>query len=260
MPRSRRTWLILAAASLAALAPSLWALGLRIVGYYRDNARELYVFSPLTAREFTYAGHPVSLTDTTDEAGNPAVRLRYGDQERFLPAPVDPYPEAVPGLLRHERWLRLLRFAARGRLSPEEFQRQIESGQIADRLVVVAMRPRSGPDVRTGHTWRRDLSFDFYELLPDGSIATERLHYPTNRPGREPKPGQLHPGTWQMDAAMLLLRPGEAPAQSFSNDAIEVLGWTLPVAAVSFLVLTLSLAFAAAPSRRTQWDEPGPAR
>lgn len=251
MAGSRTKWWILALVSLAALAPSAWVMFDRAAAYYRAAEREQYVFSPVASRGFEYAGRAVALTDVPEPtgAGGVGVAVRYGDEELVLPATIEPGREELPGLVRHEDWLRVLRFVPRGGRTMADLERAIAAGEVRDRIVIVVKRPRS-VDSRTGHVWRKEWSFDFYELTPEGGFRVERLHYPTNRAGHEPKAGQLAPGSWQLEAALMLMPAGTRPARSFTDDAIAAMGWTLPAAGVSLLGLTFALAFALSPRGR----------
>jgi hypothetical protein len=246
--RPRIIALALSLVSAGIFILSVVVMSQRVSGHYATSGIKLYNYKPVGERRFTYAGRPVSLVDEGD-GPNTVVVLRYGDQEVRIPAGVTPKSEQLPGLARHNDWLRVLRFAERGRTSPEEFQRSLDAG--ADRLAVVARRPITGPDPRNGAVWPSDWKFEFYELLPDGSIKTETLLYPKNRPGKEPrKPGQLQERTWQMDAALMLIPAFGRPNQTFTKDALTAMGWTLPAAAFSGLLLLGSLAALFAPDRR----------
>jgi len=249
MTRSRTIALALTLVMFGVFVLSVVFMALRAADFYRTQGRPLYTFKSIGSREFTFAGHPVSLTDEPEPGGRGEVLvIRYGDQVlRVLPgvAPNDPQ---MPGLSRHADWLRVFRFAERGRTNQEEFAQKLEHGE--DRLAIVARRPVDGPDPRTGIVGRRDWKFEFYELLPDGTIHSDVLLYPKNRPGRTPKPGQIQENTWQFDAAMMLMPAFGRPNRSFTTDALHEMGWTLPAAAFSGLVLMFSITALFAPNRR----------
>lgn len=249
-PRTgRRLALGLALASLALACVSVPLMALRIAHFRRTDGRTLYVFQPVADRGFVYAGRPVTILDRPEPDGGVTVVVHYGERQLELPASLPPGSEQLPGLLRHEDWLRVLRFAERSGMSAREFEEGVAAGRIADRLVLVTRRPVSGPDERSGAVPERDWAFTFHEFLPDGSISTERSFFPTNRPGRAAKPSQLQDGTWQMSAALMLMPPSARPNREFSMGAVRAMGWTLPASGVSLLVLTLSLALWAAPER-----------
>ncbi len=230
---------IVALVALAAFLGSVAAMGVRIGEYQRAHGRTLYVFQPLSAREFTYAGRPVTVTADADEHGRVVVVVRSGEAEVRLPAAAEPGSPQLPGLARHEEWLHILRFAERGRLPAREFREAIEAGRIADRLAIVARRSVAS-DARSGAVSKRDWAFDLYEFLPEGGFREEHLLFPRTRPNREGAPGELAEGTWQLEAALTLVPSTARPSRTFMNTAMRTMGWTLPVAAFSGLVLILA--------------------
>jgi hypothetical protein len=251
MMTSKARALGLSIISLAVFALSVVVMAQRVAAHYQAQPRPLFAFKTINDREFTFAGRPVSLTDE-GQGEETVLVLRYGDQTVRIPAGVAPKDPQLPGLVRHGDWLRVYRFAERGRSDPQEFQNLIEHG--ADRLAVVSRRPISGPDQRNNIVWRNDWKFEFRELLPDGSIRDETLLYPKVRPNRAAKPGQLQEGTWEHDAAMTLMPTFGRPNVSFTTDALHTMGWTLPAAAFSGLVLMFALVFLFAP--RGHWGRP----
>lgn len=273
MPRSRTTALLIALASIAGVAAGTWSMARRVAAFNAVSTRELYVFMPVDARRFTYAGREVSLIDEQDQQGRDWVVLRYGDDEARLLASIPPRPAGLPGLLRHEDWLRVLRFAPRRGVPFDELQQRIEAGEVADRLVIVTRHPRPGADASTyGEVARSDWAFEFRELLPEGGIGHQRLRFPetrrslrrrqsqAERAGRdtpERREDELVHGTWQFEAALMTMPAGwlsapgggEAPP-TFEGDAVRALGWTLPVTGISGVTLALSCAFLAAGRRQ----------
>lgn len=250
MPASRRTILLSLALILLALGILLSALAaIRLRDARAGGAtRELFVFERLDARESRYAGRPLTLTDERDAAGE-SVRVRYGDAEFVLRPSVPPGPESLPGLVRHESWMQVLRFAPRRGLSLRELQRKIDAGEIADRLAVVTRTLRPGADPATwGEVWHKDWTFDFHEIKPDGTIAHERLKYPGNRSGRPAGEGELVQGTWQFDAALMVMPKGAVPKAQFREDGWKAMGWMLPVSMACLLAFVL-LVIAAYSSR-----------
>ena len=236
-------------------------MSLRIAGFNSENKKELWVFQPVNLRNFRVGGRDVSLIDSTTPQGDDLLTLTFGDHELKLSPSVKPGNPALPGLARHAEWLRVLRFADRAGRSFEEFQAHIDEGH--DRIVVVARRPLTGPDPRTGDFWQKDWMFNFYELLPDGTISTDGLRFPKTRGGKTAKPGELIPGTWQMEAALHLMPniPPDSlsigrPTAAFRKDAMRSLGWTLPASSLSACGLIACIALAAAP-RRSKPDRGG---
>jgi hypothetical protein len=247
MTRSRTIALGLTLITLGIFVLSVVAMAQRVGEYYTTQPRALFAFKRVGEREFTFAGRPVSLTDETASGAQEGevVVIRYGDETLKLLPGVEPKDAQMPGLTRHDDWLRVYRFAEHGRTDSKEFEAKLEEG--TDRLAIVARRPVAGPHPRTGIVARRDWKFEFYELLPGGEIKSEALLYPRNRPGKVAKPGQIQEGTWQHDAAMMLMPAFGRPNRSFTTDALHGMGWTLPAAAFSGLVLMFSLSALFAP-------------
>lgn len=260
MTGSRQPLAIAAAASLVLLVVSVWSMAQRVDEYYRETDRRDYLFHPVDTREFIFSERPVKVADATTPghgAGDQTVIITYGDAELRLPATIAPGSPQLPDLKRHLDWLQVFRFAERGRVYVKEFDRQIKTGQIREHLVAIVRTPPAGSDhPAPGEILREEWAFDFYEFNPQGGFDHERLSFPRAR--KEPKPGQLVEGTWEFKAALLMMPKLGAPSPRFTGDALPAMGWTLPAAGVSGLVLTLSAALLLAPKRRAP-AEPCPA-
>jgi hypothetical protein len=247
----RRVPALFALLCSAALLLSVWRMGLRVAAFNASPGRQAWAFIPVNAREFTYAGRPVRITDSDDDAGGIVVTIAFGDERLALPATIPPGPAQLPNLVRHEDWLKILRFTERGQRSLGEVQRLVESGQLRDRLVAVVRRPKAVDDRTLGQGWRKQWAFDFYEFLPGGGFSRESLDYPSGRTIDKPKPGQLREGTWQFEAALFVMPPLGKPNPKFTADALHAMGWTLPAAAFSGLgVLGASLVLLIGTRRR----------
>ncbi len=254
---NRARWFIVAGVMFVGLGFSIYAMAGRVSEFNARADRKLWAFkTPIDTRTFRFAGRDVSITDTTAADGSDLVVVTYGDRELKLTPGVKPKDPKLPGLFRHSDWLKVLRFAEYPKnASIQEFKDQLEDGK--DRLVFAARHPLTTADPRTGDVWGRDWTFDFHELVPDGTIRTEGLRLPKTKGDRKtPQPNELRPGTWQMEAALLVMpqTPADSlnlgrPTASFKGDAVSVMGWTLPVATVTALGLMVSLALGAAPRR-----------
>lgn len=252
---TRKTWLTVAMISLVVMVACGWLMTTRIREFLKENPPEVYVFRKLDRREFIYAGRPVTLTDDNTNPLAPTLVLKYGEVEERIPvrvANVDrPQRDVLPGLLPHEDWLRVLRMARVTGETPKTFLEKLDKGEVPDRLVLVARIPRPGSDPATwGSVWKKDWQFDFYELMPDGTIAKyPRLGYPTTRGMKKPKEGELHEGTWEYQAALQTMPQAGAigPTRNFFGNAIAAASWTLPAAAFSGLVCTYAIVFGLAP-------------
>jgi hypothetical protein len=260
MNRARIPAALLSALSGVVMGVSVWSMAGRIAGYYERTGHALFVFREVGGRSFTFAGRGVTVTDE-GEGPTTVVSVRYGERELRLPATREPGSAQIPGLARHDGWLKVLRFAERGRMSGAELQRRIEAGEVRDRLVIVVRDPRRWADGRPhGEGQARDSLFIFHELLPDGSIRTERWGFPLSRRDSERAgagPPPLREDTWQYYAALSLIPSGSRPTPRFTSDAVRAMGWTLPGAAFSGLVLTLSVPWLLSP--RSRGERKGPA-
>ncbi len=253
----RKTWLVVAMVSLVLMIVCGWMMTTRIREFLKENPPEVYVFRKVDKREFIYAGRAVTLTDDYSNALAPTLVLKYGDVEQRISVSVAntdrPQREALPGLLPHEDWLRVLRMARVSGETPKTFLEKLDKGEVPDRLVLVARIPRPGSDPATwGSVWKKDWQFDFYELMPSGEIARyPRLGYPTTRGMKKPKDGELREGTWEYQAALQTMPQAGAigPTRNFFGNAIAAANWTLPAAAFSGLACTYAIVFGLAPRR-----------
>jgi hypothetical protein len=274
MSRARTIAALIALAALVGVGAGGWSMARRVAAFNSASTRELFVFMPVNTREFRFAGRDVTMTDERDENGRDWVVLRYGPDEARLLASIPPGPAELPGLLRHDDWLRVLRFVPRRGIAFDELERRVKAGEIADRLVVVTRNPRAGADPTTyGEVARSDWTFEFYELLAEtGGFTHQRLRFPeTARSLRrrqnaardkdkaipERRDDELKHGTWEFEAAMFTMPAGwlsapgggEAPP-TFAGDAVHALGWTLPVTSISFVAFALAAAALASARRR----------
>lgn len=253
----RRTRLLLGTVALASLILCVACLGImvkRIVAFHEQSPRVFYKFNRLEVREFKYAGRPVTITDEPETGPADAVIVRYGDQTLRIRRTLPPGIDGLPGLQEHNDWLRVMRFADASGMSDQDFHQRLGSPELPDRLAFVTRSSRPGANPESwGKVWKRDWSFDFYELKPDGTIEHERLRYPTATRMKEPKPGELHENTWQFQAAMYLMPQGgnAGPTRNFRNDGLAAAGWTLPASMFTGLASVMALFFAVAPRKRT---------
>lgn len=263
--RGRTAWLAASFLSFAAVVFLGYFMAQRLDRYNQESGRELYVFQPITAREFIWNGRRVSFTDQTDADGADVVVLQYGEDSIRLRSGLRSLPEAVPGLQRHESWLIVLRFASRSGLSIEDLLAAIDAGTADERLAVIVRQQRPGVDQDSfGQVMRGDWRFQFVELLSQGGFDQEVLRFPesersfnrrvsTARRAGEPIPerrdDELEFGTWQFDAALQVMPKGGPPTPQFGRGAMDALGWTLPAATILFFVSAISLAMAFAPER-----------
>lgn len=280
--------LAIAGLSLLTLGYSSWSLGQRIEQWNEAEGDPVYYFMSVGLTSFTFAGKPVTITDDINERGEGEVVVTYADETLRIPVAI-PNDLPLPGLVRHEGWLRLHVFAEASGMTYPEFADALDAGDITSRLVAVVRTPHAEPtkdglfDLETEEDWgwgevRRDRwSFTFHEFLPGGGWNSETLRFPesgkafyrrqvkADREGLPPparRSDELEEGSWQFSAAIPLMnRP---PSITNEQQALRNAGWTLPVASTSVVTLMLSLAFAFAPKRRRPTDgettEPAPTK
>lgn len=201
----------------------------RIADYNRAKARPVFAFQEVSDQQFSFAGRDVSFSDADDPDGWKLV-VRFGDDELRLPVQI-PGDRRLPGLLPHRDWMRILRFAQSTNIDTETLQKKIDAGEIRDRLVVVTRNPRPGADPATwGRVWRKDTLFHFYEFLPDGGFAHERLAYPHTRQNQPAAEGELKDDTWQLQAALHVIPPGMGPKVKYREESMHAMGWTWTIA------------------------------
>lgn len=253
MRRTRIAGWVLAAGSLAVLVASVGAMALRVRDY-AEPAR--FDFRVIEQRALEFCGRPVRFEDTRGDDGAPALRIVYGERERLLQGLSRP-ADGIASLGIYGDWVRVLAFSASTNGVPEP----------GGRLVVVRRQLPPGYDALTWGTVRRHLwTFEFTELLPDGGFEVSTFRFPSRRDPSDRAKATLPESreimelpamgerSWQFNAALFVIPRLQMPSYRFREDAFEVMGWTLPVAAFAVFALLLGLGLALAPDRR----HPGP--
>ena len=67
------------------------------------------------------------------------------------------------------------------------------------------------------------------------------MKYPYSKRWQDANPDELKENTWEMQAALLLMPKGLGPSYKPQNDALSSVGWTLPAAGCSMLLLLASI-------------------
>lgn len=282
MNRARKPALIAVALSLAALLVGGWNLASRIREYNQLNPRRTPYFIVIDQTRFAFLGREVSISDRLDEQGQGDLEVAFGEDRALIPVGVpNPYP--LPGLARHEDWLRVMFVAPSEGLTYEQFEQAVREGSITPRLVFVSRRLNPGIDDsrfnlqiestsrERGETMRKRWTFGFLELLPDGGFRQWERKYPESQrsferrvlaasragePKPERDPDELMEDSWEWHAALHVIPAGKAPNRSFQHDALISAGWTLPVTSLGVIGLMVSLALALAPTREQTWKRP----
>ncbi|MCA9298342.1 MAG: hypothetical protein KDA28_04710 [Phycisphaerales bacterium] len=253
----RRLAFILAIVCTLVCGVSVWRMAARVGTFNEEHQRPRYHFQKITLRSFEYDGRPVEFIDYDDEQGEPMLEVRYGETVLRLRVQI-PGPEQLPNMLPHDDWLRVLRLAESTGLAYDEFESRIHAGEITDRLVMVTRNLAPGTDeVSWGEVWRTKWTFDVYEFETDGTISKVHYRFPTTKRHEAPAEGELREGTWEWQAAMMLIPAGKGPKQKFLNDGLYAMGWTLPVAAFSMLGAMFGFAWAAFDARNEAIDPDG---
>lgn len=279
---SRRAvpWLI-ASIALLVMAFSAYAMARRVAAYHRDRPREVYAFQRLDTRHFTYAHRPVALVDEKDAVGDTYLNISYGSDKLRLRATIPGDPR-LPGLVPHNDWLRVLRFAAATGTSIDALSKKMDAGEVRDRLVFVTRTPQPGADP---HSWgevnRKAWKFDFYELKPEGGFDHQRLAFPVKQrksfaqalkadqakarqeaaaaegsaapDADDVATGVLRENTWQFQAALMVMPPARGPSATFTDDGLHAIGWTMAGFTISTLVGIAAVVTAVGPRRRPQF-------
>lgn len=235
MMKLTRGSILVAALAAISFVASVVGVGLVINRRLKEHPPQNFAFQEVTTTEFKYAGKDVTLQDVWKDQ-TPYLRVKYGEDVLDLAVTIPAQVENLPGLAKHNDWLRILRFADATGMTFPEMQKKIEAGEIRDRLAIVTKIPRPGADPHAyGEVWKRDWHFGIYEFLPEGKWHKEVLGYPTAKMGQAPKDGELHEGTWQFNAALHLM-PKEGPVLRFQKSALSDIPWPMYGAVLSTLV------------------------
>lgn len=257
MTRLNKSGWILAACSLAVLLVSVERMSKRVDEFHRHAEFARHHFELITVRSFRYADRVVELEDDTDGRGRAAIRLTYGDETRLIPVREPPVRD-LPELDGYESWLAVLAISDIERPAPGAPSRVVVG---TERVVIVTRSTPEGFDPETWGAVRRvEWTFDFYELLPDGTIEHSTFRFPRSERGERRLAGDpgnplaayepLRERTWQYQAALFATPPLQVPRYRFKDDAVYVMGWTLPTAGFAVLGLAIGLAMAFAPRHR----------
>lgn len=272
---SRRIGLIVAIVSAGLLAASVTSMTGRVKLY---NARAEFPqqqVKTVTTRDLSAWDRPVRIRDATlplpgkPGATTAAVKIEYGDQSVVTPIKAPPSPD-LPKLVGYAEWLAVLEMKE----YPPKVHIDESTTPIARRVVIVKRNPAEGYDPDTwGSVRRADWTFDFFILTPDGKIEHEVWRFPRKDLGERSLAARAKAATrptdpeallyaikpleersWEYSAALFVIPALQVPQYKFKNDAVNAMGWTLPVGMFSALALTMGVVFAAARGRVSVGD------
>jgi hypothetical protein len=265
MSRVVQVGLVLLLLGGAGFLASGYAMARRVRAYYDAVPPPEHLFVPVNGRSFEAFGRPVKLEDAKTADGTHALRVRFGERELLVPvtAPVAPLPD----LEGYNEWLEVLAFgpmeAGRVLLNPEAGGDATAVGGAGAaggaggaggaRLVIVKRNAAPGfEDDPGGLVARSRWTFDYIELKPDGDFATKRMQFRNRRgelPALKDDPTAavlpIEERSWEWQAALYVIPKLHISNYRYKVDAIsgspehEGMGWTLPAAGVSVLVLTI---------------------
>lgn len=214
-----------------------------------------------------------------------ALRVDYAGSSHLVPTRSPPTPD-FPTLGLYDEWAALLLIKRMRTPAEAHALATAEPGSpglsapppasstsaqlvedLADRRAVLISRlTPPGYDEETWGKVRRDeWTFLILELQPDGSATPSRLRFPPSKRTaralqKEIDDNPQHPlrgipviqeRSWQYQAALHVIPKLQVPKYKFENTALsfKTLGWTLPAACLSGLVICAGLCILFAPQR-----------
>lgn len=280
MTKGKKLAWLLTVLFAAGLFGAAWPMAQRIAAFNKASHFRHFHTEPVLRRQFQVEGFPpVRLEDAEDESGRFVLRLTYGHPADQAPpgapppAVVDipvnrPPATGLPDLGVFEEWLRVL--AINEVLRDEQGQQSVKPD--SEKIMIVVRRTPAGFDPGSwGSVRRTEWLFDFYDLQRDGRVEVYTRRWPMAKEiyerrfqERAAAPGAderlkvlaaippLEERGLEFFAAMHVIPKLNVPKYKFTDTALSfrVLGWTLPVAMLSGLGLSIAFFFAVAPKRQ----------
>lgn len=250
MNRGRTIGIALIAASVIGLIASIPAMAQRL-SHRATNV--VWFHDPIPSEEFEFLGRPASVT-TVDPpkdapAARPTLEIRWRDQIEKVEIEDgirdDP---RLPGLLRHDDWLRIL-VMAEGARSREELDAGIAAGTINPRLIIAMRLPAKDYDPGSwGAVRRKEWRYRFLELLPESRSPDKACEWFEGTYAELDKlgdPTYLKQSGRQSEAWKYAAMQHVTPSLLFRSknraidDAMLAMGWTWPVAGLSIMALVV---------------------
>lgn len=251
MRRSTIIGLTLSTLGVVGLSVSAAAMASRLS---HRNLGVVWFGQPFSDPKFKYADLPVEIETLDPDASGSQARLRIAWRGESLIFDLEPGMRddpRLPGLLRHDDWLRVL-VMAQGERDEQELERAIERGEINPRLIISMRLPAKDFEPGSwGAVRRKEWRYRFVELLPpsvspdrafeviESTYAElDRLGDPVYRAANQ-REGEA----WKYYAMQHVTPPTLVRAKSRPiAGAMEAMGWTWPASAASIVLIVSGLA------------------
>lgn len=251
MNRGRIIGIVLCLASIIGLVVSIPAMADRLS---HRTTSVVWFHDPIPSPEFEFLGQPASLVTIDppkDAAGGDRTRMEVhwrGEVHGFEIEEGTRDDPRLPGLLRHDDWLRIL-VMAEGAKSSEELDKGIADGTIDPRLIIAMRLPAKDYDPGSwGSVRRREWRYRFLELLPESRSPGKAFEMFEGTYGDLDKLGDptflrasgRQSEAWKHAAMQHVTPPVLYRSKSRSvEDAMASMGWTWPVAGLSVMGLVV---------------------
>ncbi len=254
--------IILIALSVIGLVISIPAMAGRLS---HRTTSVVWFHDPIPVEEFEFLGSPASvltIDPPKDAAGTrPRLEIRWRNEtsEVEIEDGIRDDPR-LPGMLRHDDWLRIL-VMAEGAGSQLELDQGIAQGTIQPRLIIAMRLPAKDYDPGSwGAVRRKEWRYRFLELLPEARSPAKTCEWFEGTYAELDKLGDptfIKASGRQSEAWKYAAMQHVTPSLLFRsknrsiNDAMLSMGWTWPVAGVAIMGLVVGFLVFAVSSTRT---------
>lgn len=246
----RAIGLLLAFLGIVGLSVSLPAMARRLSN---RGLPVVWFAEPIGEETFKFAGEPVEVrtVEPPDGSARPRVQIDYrGRSESFEIEEGTREDPRLPGLLRHDDWLRVL-LLAEGASSEADLDAGIARGDIRPRLVIAMRLPAEGFEPGSwGAVRRKEWRYRFVELLPastspDQAMRTIETTYAEIDALGDPslqRDSERRGDVWQYYAMQHVTPPTLVRSRNRPiDDAMQAMGWTWPAAGFGVVGLVAGL-------------------
>lgn len=272
----RRLAGLIAAVSALAFVAALAGMTLRIRDFNAQAHLVRWHADPIQTRQFHLEGFPkAAITDGPDAGASASIILDYGGAKTSIPVKRPPVKD-MPNLALYDEWLRVLAINEVGLDTPEPgpSAHSVVKPGTGKLLIVVRKTPEGFDPESWGSVRRIEWVFGYYQLKPDGSVATYQRRWP--RSDRAEKRLQnestrllpdstpefpiskalaaippLDQRSADYFAALHVIPKLNVPKYKFNDTAFDIktMGWTLPTAMGALLLFTVAMVFSIPPRR-----------